>query len=210
MMGIYIAGDSGAYLNPAVTFANCLFRGLPWRQFPVTVFAQFLGAFVGTGLIYANYIPSIDNFSGHGVRAVAPAPQATASIFATYPQTFVPRTSQVFSIIIPSAIVTTVISALKDDYNNGVSKAGGNFFPLLTFFLFYGIAIAFGFETGYVTFDHIIWRPKILTGSTSGATNPALDFAGRLMSNIVGYPSEVWSAGGYYFWVSNHMIGSLV
>ena len=37
---------------------------------------------------------------------------------------------------------------------------------------------------------------------SSGATNPALDLGGRLMSNAVGYPSGVWWAGGYYFWVS--------
>jgi aquaglyceroporin related protein len=29
MLGIYISGDSGAYLNPALTFANCLYRQLP-------------------------------------------------------------------------------------------------------------------------------------------------------------------------------------
>lgn len=29
MLGVYTAGDSGAFLNPAVMFAFCLFRGLP-------------------------------------------------------------------------------------------------------------------------------------------------------------------------------------
>ncbi|KAL1303408.1 hypothetical protein AAFC00_006799 [Neodothiora populina] len=182
MLGIYIAGDSGAYLNPAITFANCMFRGLPWRQFPITVFSQFMGAFVGTALVYGNYVAAIDNYSGHGARLVPPTEKYTASIFATYPQTFTPKSSQAIQTITPIMLVTIVVSALKDDYNNGVSKAGGNFFPLAMFFLFYGIGIAFGWET-------------------SGATNPALDFGGRLMSNCVGYPSEVWSAGGYYFWM---------
>jgi len=35
MLGVYVAGDSGAYLNPAITFTNCLLRKLPWRRFPV-------------------------------------------------------------------------------------------------------------------------------------------------------------------------------
>jgi aquaglyceroporin related protein, other eukaryote len=52
MLGIYVAGDSGAYLNPAITFANCIFRRLPWRRFPIYFIAQVLGAFCGSGVVY--------------------------------------------------------------------------------------------------------------------------------------------------------------
>lgn len=70
MLGIYVAGDSGAYLNPALTFANCVYRGLPFRRFPMYLLAQFLGGFVASGVVYANYISSIDNFAGQGVSHV--------------------------------------------------------------------------------------------------------------------------------------------
>lgn len=148
MLGIYIAGDSGAYLNPAITLANCLFRGLPWRSLPSIIFAQFLGAFVATALVYGNYISAIDWYSGAGNRIVPPTSKATAQIFASYPQSYLPTESQVFSVVIPTGLITVVVSALKDDYNNGISKAGGNFFPLAMFFLFYGIGVAFGWQTG--------------------------------------------------------------
>lgn len=147
MLGIYIAGDSGAYLNPAITLANCMFRGLPWRQAPITMFAQFMGAFLGAALIYGNYVAAIDWYSGHGNRIVPPTEKYTASIFATYPQDFVTKSSQAIQIITPTMLVTMVVSALKDDYNNGVSKGGGNFFPLGMFFLFFGLGSAFGWET---------------------------------------------------------------
>ncbi|THZ94362.1 hypothetical protein D6C82_08338 [Aureobasidium pullulans] len=197
MLGIYVAGDSGSYLNPALTVSNAIWRGLPLRSIPILVVSQFLGCFVGSGLIYANYIPAIDWYSGDGVRTVPPTSKATAAIFATYPSSFAPKASQAFSIIIPCAIINIVTSALKDDYNNGVSKAGGNFFPLAMFFLFYSVAIAFGWETGLDELS--LAQVTKADHPSSGAVNPALDLSGRLMSDLVGYPSTVWSSGGHYF-----------
>jgi glycerol uptake facilitator-like aquaporin len=123
MLGLYVAGDSGAYLNPAITFSNCVFRRLPWRRFPVYFLAQFLGGFVGSGIVYANYISAIDWFEGgRGIRTVPPAPKATAGIFCTYPQPFLTKASQFFSEFIASAVLMLVIFAIKDKSNNGVPK----------------------------------------------------------------------------------------
>jgi len=183
MLGVYVSGDSGAYLNPAITLANCVFRGLPWRRFPVYLLAQFLGGFAASGVVYANYISAIDNYEGHGVRTVPPAKKSTAQVFCTYPQPYLTKASQFFSEFIASSILMLVIFALKDDSNNGASRGGGNWFPLALFFLIFGIGACFGWETGY-------------------AINLARDFGPRLMSYILGYGHQVWSAGGYYFWVS--------
>lgn len=123
MLGIYVAGDSGAYLNPAITFCSCLYRQLPWRRFPIYFIAQVLGAYVGSGIVYANYISGIDWYEGGaGIRTVPPAPKATAGIFCTYPQAFLEKSNQFFSEFIASAILMFVIFALKDPSNNGVSK----------------------------------------------------------------------------------------
>ncbi|KAF2099448.1 aquaporin [Rhizodiscina lignyota] len=183
MLGIYVAGDSGAYLNPAITFANCYYRQLPWRRFPMYFLAQFLGGFVAAGVIYANYVNAINAYEGGpGLRTVPPAPNATAGVFCTYPQPFLTKTSQFFSEFIASTILMFVIFALKDESNNGASKGGGNWFPLGLFFLIFGLGACFGWETGY-------------------AINFARDFGPRLMSFALGYGHEVWSAGGYYFWI---------
>lgn len=123
MLGIYVAGDSGAYLNPAITFSNCLYRQLPWRRFPAYFIAQLLGSMVGSCIVYANYISAIDYYEGgHGMRTVPPAPKATAGIFATYPQPFVTKASQFFSEFIGSTILMFVIFALKDRANMGMAK----------------------------------------------------------------------------------------
>lgn len=187
MLGVYVAGDSGGYLNPAVTLTNCLFRKLPWRRFPIYFLAQFLGGFIGAGVVYANYVSAIDNYEGHGVRTVPPSPTATAGIFATYPQGFLPIASMFFSEFIGSAILMFVIFALKDESNIGAGKL----FPLGLFFLMFGLGACFGFETGY-------------------ALNFARDFGPRLMTYALGYGGEVWSANRYYFWVRYNIMGPSV
>ncbi|EME44725.1 hypothetical protein DOTSEDRAFT_152722 [Dothistroma septosporum NZE10] len=182
MLGIYVAGDSGAYLNPAITMTNCLLRKLPFRRFPIYFLAQFLGGFVGSGIVYANYINGINTFEGGpGLRTVPPAASATGAIFCTYPQADLTKASQFFSEFIASALLMFVIFALKDDSNKGTFSASGSWFPLGLFFLIFGLGAAFGWDTGY-------------------AINIARDFGPRLMSYAVGYQG-VWSAGGYYFWI---------
>ncbi len=71
MLGVYASGISGAHINPAVTFANCLFRKFPWKDFPIYAAAQVLGAFCASGVVYANYKSAIDTFEGGpGIRTV--------------------------------------------------------------------------------------------------------------------------------------------
>ncbi|KAI9717821.1 MAG: hypothetical protein M1812_004550 [Candelaria pacifica] len=179
MLGVYVAGGSGGHINPAVTFTNCLYRGLPWRRFPIYFLAQFLGGFCASGVVYANYVAAINNFEGDGRRTVPPMKKATAGIFCTYPASFLPRANMIVSEFVVSTVLMFVVFALQDDSNYG---AGVALFPMGMFFLVFAIGASFGFQTGY-------------------ALNFARDFGPRLMSYFVGYGHEVWSAGGYYFWI---------
>lgn len=177
MLGVYTGGISGAHLNPAVTFANCVFRRFPWRKFPIYMLAQVLGAMAASAVVYANYKSAFDAFEGGNFRTVS-GPNATAGIFCTYPQPFMTKTGQFFSEFIASTLLMFLIYALKDEGNIGA----GPLTPLGLFFVIFGIGCAWGWETGY-------------------AINLARDFGPRLVSYMIGYGHEVWSAGGYYFWV---------
>lgn len=181
MLGVYVSGISGAHLNPAVTFANCVFRKFPWRKFPAYMLAQVLGAMCGSAIVYGNYKSAIDTFEGgSNIRTVPGYSQhASAGIFCTYPAEFMTKTGQFFSEFIASSILMFMIFALKDDNNLGA----GPLTPLALFFLIFGIGACFGWETGY-------------------AINLARDFGPRLTSYFLGYGHEVWAAGNYYFWVS--------
>jgi aquaglyceroporin related protein len=178
MLGVYVGGKSGGHLNPAVTLANCVFRGHPWRKLPVYAIAQLLGAMAAAAVVYGNYKSAIDVFEGGpGIRTVT-GPTATAGIFCTYPAEFMTRTGMFFSEIVASTILQFTIFALADNNNIGA----GPLMPLALFFLIFGIGACFGWETGY-------------------AINLARDFGPRLVSYMLGYGHEVWSAGGYYFWI---------
>lgn len=172
MMGVFVARRSGGHLNPAVTFANCVYRGFPWYKFPYYTVAQVLGAMLGAVVVYANYISAIDLIEGgSGIRTI----NATAGVFSTYPVPFISTKQQFFSEFLASAILMFSIFSLVD--------AGlGNILPLFLLFLIFGIGAAFGWETGY-------------------AMNLARDFGPRLMCFFVGYGDAVFTASGSYFWV---------
>jgi len=178
MLGFYVAKKSGGHLNPAVTFVNCLYRGHPWRKFPAYFMGQLLGCMAGAFIVYGNYYYAIDAFEGEpGLRTVT-GPTSTAGVFCTYPAEFMTREAMWWSEFVASSILIFVIFGLTDPKNGNA----GAFFPLCLFFLIFGIGACFGWETGY-------------------AINLARDFGPRLVSYIVGYGHEVWSAGGYYFWI---------
>lgn len=181
MLAIYVSGISGSHLNPAVTFANCVFRKFPWRKFPIYALAQTLGATCGSAIVYGNYKSAIDAYEGGSSIRTVPgySKTATAGIFCSYPAEFMSRTGQFFSEFIASAILMFMIFVLKDDGNLGA----GLLTPLALLFVVVGIVACFGWETG-------------------ASMSFARDFGPRLMSYTVGYGSEVWVAGNYYFLVS--------
>jgi aquaglyceroporin related protein, other eukaryote len=133
MLGVYASGISGAHINPAVTFANCVFRKFPWRKFPGYMLAQILGAMTASAIVYANYKSAIDVFEGGSSIRTVPgfSETATAGIFCTYPAEFMTRTGMFFSEFIASTILMFCIYALKDDGNIG----SGPLTPLALFFV---------------------------------------------------------------------------
>ncbi|EKG16457.1 Major intrinsic protein [Macrophomina phaseolina MS6] len=115
MFGIYVAGDSGAYLNPAVTLTNCIFRGVPLARFPIYLAAQLLGGLAAAAVVYAQYLPAIDHYEGPGIRTVPPVQTSSAKLFASFPADFVPTGSQFVAEFLGNFATTFCIFALRDE-----------------------------------------------------------------------------------------------
>jgi glycerol uptake facilitator protein len=58
VFAIYLVGAiSGAHLNPAVTISLAVIGKFPWENVLPYVAAQFVGAFLGSGLVFLHYYP---------------------------------------------------------------------------------------------------------------------------------------------------------
>jgi glycerol uptake facilitator-like aquaporin/protein-tyrosine-phosphatase len=72
---------SGAHLNPAVTVADALEGGIPWREVPAYLAAQFVGGVFGTAIAHLMFGLSLFSFSQH-------ARSGGAQVFSEFIATF--------------------------------------------------------------------------------------------------------------------------
>jgi MIP family channel proteins len=186
VMGIYVAGGvSGAHLNPAVTVALAVHRGFPWRKVLPFCAAQVAGAFTGAAITYSTYREAFDRFDG-GARQVTGA-QATAGIFATYPQPFLSNVpGGLVDQVVGTGLLLLVIFALGDSKNLAPEPRSS---PVLVGALVVLIGMSFGFNSGY-------------------AINPARDLGPRVFTAVAGWGGGVFRAGNGWWWVP--IVGPLV
>lgn len=184
-MGVYVAGGvTGAHLNPAVTLAVAVRRGLAWNRVVPYWLAQIAGAFAGAAITWLLYREAFTAFDG-GIRQVT-GDLATAGIFATYPQPYLSTFGGLIDQIIGTAFLMLVICAIGDARNLAPT---GNVGPLVVGMLVMLIGMSMGLNAGY-------------------AINPARDLGPRLLTFVAGWGSEVFRAGNYWFWVP--IIGPLI
>src|ERR1700744_728575 len=186
MLGVYVAGGvSGAHLNPAVTFAQALRRGFPWRKVPTYVVAQVFGAFVAAAVVYFNYRFAIGSFE-HVEKITRGSPESVGTylIFATFPaEYFTSWFGPFMDQVIGTALLVACIFAAIDEYN-GTAKV--NLAPLIIGLIVVVIGMSFGVNAGY-------------------AINPARDLGPRLFAWAQGW-GKIAFPGDYgnvntYFWI---------
>ncbi|XP_067878874.1 aquaporin-9-like [Heterodontus francisci] len=176
--GIYISGGiSGGHLNPAVSFSLCLLGRFQWKKLPFYMFFQTLGGFVGAAIVYGVHhdgIYAVDN----GTLSVT-GPRATAFIFGTYPAPYLTLPNGFIDQLIGTGTLLLCIFAVVDARNYGAPKI---LQPIFIGLSVVGIGMSMGSNSGY-------------------AINPARDFGPRLLTLAAGWGTEVFTAGGGWWWI---------
>ncbi|MFC4618349.1 MIP/aquaporin family protein [Camelliibacillus cellulosilyticus] len=133
-IAVYAIGQvTGGHINPAVTLGLAAAGAFPWKEVPVYVAAQLIGAFLGACIVYLHYLP-------HWRKTEDPA--AKLGVFSTGPA--IPHA---FSNLLSEIIGTFVLVF-------GIQSIGANSFadglnPLIVGFLIVSIGLSLGGTTGY-------------------------------------------------------------
>ncbi|XP_049480997.1 aquaporin-7 isoform X4 [Panthera uncia] len=125
-MGVHMAGNiSGAHMNAALTFTNCVLGRMSWKKFPV-------------------YILAIIQFSGGHLTVTGPT--ATAGIFATYLPEHMTLWRGFLDEVIVTGILQLCLFAITDKENNPALQGTQ---ALVIGILIVVIGLSLGMNTGY-------------------------------------------------------------
>ncbi|XP_049629663.1 aquaporin-9 isoform X2 [Suncus etruscus] len=185
VMAIYVTGGvSGGHINPAVSFAMCVFGRMKWYKFPFYVGAQFLGAFAGAATLFGVYYDGLMSFAGG--KLLITGENATAQIFATYPSPYLSLTNAFADQVVATMFLLMVVFAIFDSKNLGVPKG---LEPIAIGLLIVVISSSLGLNSGC-------------------AMNPARDLSPRFFTALAGWGFEVFTFGNNFWWIP--VVGPLV
>ncbi|CAG2105964.1 unnamed protein product, partial [Medioppia subpectinata] len=193
---------SGGHLNPAVTIALCSIRKCNWKKALYYIPAQYIGAFLGSAIVYGIYHQGIQEYENE-FRKLAENSNSTfdkvgltGGIFATYPQTYLTVGQVLADQIFSCAILMIAILAITDEKGINTPRA---LQPLSIALVVCALIISYGFNCG-------------------ATLNPARDLAPRVFTALAGYGLDVFKPlEGQYWWsaglVAPHIgaiIGALI
>jgi len=187
------AAVSGAHLNPAVSFAFCVFRRkhFPWYKFLPYIVAQLLGAMCGGAINLGLFNSQIDYVleTHNSTRGSGdPYSIATASMFGEYSPNpgfgdIVGPVSNFHALVIEafgSGILMFLILAITDNRNKAVRNK--DFAPLLI--------------GGTIAVLISVYAPY-----TQAGWNPARDFGPRLIACMAGWGADAIPGPNNEFWI---------
>lgn len=172
-IAVYVAGGlTGAHINPAVTLAAVVRRGMSLSKGLLYMVAQVLGAFVGALLVWIVYKA---DFNAQGYVNIFYTGPATADVTVI---------NAVLVETIATAMLVMGIYGIVDGKN---LTPGANMWPLMVGLLVFSIGLSLGKPTGYAINPARDFGPRVFGALLPGG---AADAFGPLPS---------W--GIPYFWV---------
>ena len=133
-MAVYAVGSfSGAHINPAVTLGLASVGEFPWAKVPLYILAQMIGAIIGAGLVFLNYLPHWRRTEDQGAKL---------AVFSTGPAVRSPFSNLVSEIIGTAVLVMGLLFIGANQFTEGLN-------PLIVGALIIAIGMSLGGATGY-------------------------------------------------------------
>lgn len=181
-MGVVVAGPySGAHLNPAVTIGLALVGKFEWALAPGYIFAQLIGAMIGSFLSWLIYRDHLDLAENPGLKK---APFCTDPAIRNFSTSV---TSEIIGTFVLIFVILYISGAKLEDESQTLVGLG---------------------SIGAIPVAFLVWVIGLSLGGTTGyAINPARDLGPRIMHSILPIKGKGSSDWGYA-WVP--IVGPIV
>lgn len=137
MCGVFVAHDSGAHLNPAVSIGLAIAGTFEWGLVVPYIIAQMIGGFIGQCLVWIFYKDHFD--------ATADSPETVIGCFCTAPA-IRNNWNNLFSEIVATFVLILCVLCFNT-YGDTVNTGAVSAFPVT--FLIMAIGFGLGATTGY-------------------------------------------------------------
>ncbi|KAF8364061.1 aqp-7 [Pristionchus pacificus] len=171
---------SGGHFNPAISLVMVTFGRLSVKHFLLYSLVQTLGAFVGAAIAYGVYRDQfLHYYAEAGIEGdwIVHGLFGTAGCFCSFSKDYVSNYTNFIDQFIGTGLLALFVAVIIDKRNKIPDVAH----PLLFGLVLIMIGCAYGMNLGY-------------------PINPARDLGPRLFAYFL-YGGEVFTQGGYYFWV---------
>jgi glycerol uptake facilitator protein len=158
-IAVYVAGGlTGAHINPAVTLAAVVRRGMPLGKAIGWMIAQVAGAFFGAFLVWVAYS---GQFAGNGYTNVFYTGPANADVGVV---------NAVLSELIGTAMLLFGIYGIVDSKNLAPQS---NMIPFMIGLLVFSIGLSLGMSTGYAINPARDFGPRLFANLLPGGAADA-------------------------------------
>ena len=172
--GVVVAGPySGAHLNPAVTIGLAIGGLFPWSDVPTYLAGEFIGAMIGSFLVYQMYKSHFDVTEDGGVK------RAVFCTAPAIPNNFRNLISEILGTFVLIIAVFYFADASFETQAGATTKVGlGAIGAIPVSFIVWGIGLSLGGTTGY-------------------AINPARDLGPRIVHALLPIKGKTDNGWGY-------------
>lgn len=183
---------SCAHFNPAVTFAMCISKRCSWKNFPVYILGQFIGAILAASTLWIFFADSVrENLAAANltmdVAVATPASSIWCEVFPNTANGVISMPVAAFAEALGVFILVMIIFSMTEGCN--VGRPSDDLFPL-----FIGLTVTVLICT--------------IGPMTDAGLNPARDLGPRVVGWFVGWKNIAFSTDAFIVYTIAPLIGA--